>query len=138
VPLVHGQAKLNLTTSPAAITCPQAGRTTLPTAYVPSQIATAYDFNKLYGSGVLGEGQTVGLLELDGFSPNDIAIYTSCFGGKNTVIKTIPIDGYNGAAGSNAAEVELDIEMLLGLAPRLASIRVYEASITSLAAYNDA
>ncbi len=138
VPLLHGQAKLNLTSSPAAITCPQAGSTTMPTAYVPSQIATAYDFNKLYGSGVLGEGQTVGLLELDGFSPNDIAIYTSCFGGKNTQIQTIPIDGYNGGAGANAAEVELDMEMVLGLVPRLAALRVYEASSSSLAAYNDA
>ncbi len=138
MPLLHGQAKLNLTTSPAAITCPQAGPTTLPTAYVPSQIATAYDFNKLYGSGVLGEGQTVGLLELDGFSPNDIAIYTSCFGGKNTQIQTIAIDGYNGAAGANAVEVELDMEMVLGLAPRLAALRVYEASSSSLTAYNDA
>src|SRR5207244_4312517 len=35
-------------------------------------------------------------------------------------------------------EVELDMEMVLGLAPRLATLRVYEASISSLAAYNDA
>jgi len=124
--------------SPNAITCPQPGAATMPTSYTPSQIATAYDFNKLYNSGSLGEGQTVGLLELDGYSPNDIALYASCFGGKNTQIQTIPIDGYNGAAGANAAEVELDMEMVLGLAPHLASLRVYEASISSLSAYNDA
>ncbi|HAE84217.1 MAG TPA: peptidase S53 [Ktedonobacter sp.] len=124
--------------SPNTITCPQPGAATIPTSYTPSQIATAYDFNKLYDSGSLGEGQTVGLLELDGYSSNDIALYASCFGGKNTQIQTIPIDGYNGAAGANAAEVELDMEMVLGLAPRLASLRVYEASISSLAAYNDA
>src|SRR5436305_6267405 len=141
VPLSHGQAKPSLAPSknaPADITCPQPGSTTLPTSYTPSQIATAYNFNQLYANGNLGEGQTVGLLELDGFSPNDIALYASCFGGKNTAIQTIPIDGYNGAAGTNAAEVELDLEMVVGLAPRLASLRVYEASITSLAAYNDA
>src|SRR5438270_9159072 len=124
--------------SPSAITCPQPGAATIPTSYTPSQIATAYDFTKIYDSGSLGEGQTVGLLELDGYSPNDIALYASCFGGKNTQIQTIPIDGYNGAAGANAAEVELDMEMVLGLAPRLATLRVYEASISSLAAYNDA
>jgi len=141
VPLSHGHAKPSLAPSKnvsADITCPQPGPTTLPTSYTPSQIATAYDFNQLYANGNLGEGQTVGLLELDGFSPNDIALYASCFGGKNTAIQTIPIDGYNGAAGANAAEVELDMEMVLGLAPRLASLRVYEASISSLAAYNDA
>ncbi|HLZ81899.1 MAG TPA: protease pro-enzyme activation domain-containing protein, partial [Ktedonobacteraceae bacterium] len=64
--------------SPNAITCPQPGAATMPTSYTPSQIATAYDFNKLYNSGSLGEGQTVGLLELDGYLPNDIALYASC------------------------------------------------------------
>lgn len=125
-------------TGNGAILCPTPGPPTVPTSYTPSQIATAYNFTQLYNAGNLGEGQTVGLLELDGFSSNDIALYASCFGGKNTLINTIAIDGYNGAAGVNAAEVELDMEMILGLAPRLASLRVYEASNTSLAAYNDA
>ncbi|HEY6407932.1 MAG TPA: S53 family peptidase, partial [Ktedonobacteraceae bacterium] len=140
-PLASGKARPALSkanASPNAIICPQPGAATIPTSYTPAQIATAYDFTKLYNSGSLGEGQTVGLLELDGYSPNDIALYASCFGGKNTQIQTIPIDGYNGAAGANAAEVELDMEMVLGLAPRLANLRVYEASISSLAAYNDA
>ena len=139
-PLASGQAHPSLAKSNASskITCPQPGAATVPTSYTPPQIATAYDFTKLYNGGSLGEGQTVGLLELDGYSPNDIALYASCFGGKNTQIQTIHIDGYNGAAGANAAEVELDMEMVLGLAPRLASLRVYEASISSLAAYNDA
>ena len=110
----------------------------VPTSYTPSQIASAYDFTKLYKAGFMGEGQTVGLLELDGYSTSDIAAYTSCFGGNNTLIKTIPIDGYSGAAGVNATEGELDMEMILGLAPHLASLRVYEAADTSLAAYNDA
>lgn len=139
VPLTSSAVKPKLAlSSHASIFCPQPGSPTVPTVYTPNQIATAYNFTQLYNAGMLGEGQTVGLLELDGFSSNDIALYASCCGGKNTVIKTIPIDGYNGAVGPNAAEVELDIEMLLGLAPHLASIRVYEASITSLAAYNDA
>lgn len=125
-------------TGQAPITCPQPGQPIVPTSYTPPQIATAYDFNKFYNAGMYGEGQTVGLLELDGFSPNDIALYTSCFGGNKTVIKTIPIDNYNQAAGVNASEVELDMEMVLGLAPHLATLKVYEASDTSLAAYNDA
>ena len=123
--------------SSASVACPQPGSTSQPTSYTPSQIATAYDFTKLYNAGVLGDGQSVGLLELDGFSPNDIAAYTSCFGGNHTVIKSIPIDGYNGAAGINAAEVELDMEMVLGLAPHLSSLRVYEAA-NALPSYNDA
>src|SRR5256714_10316090 len=141
VPLSHGQAKPGLApahNAPADITCPQPGPATVPTSYTPSQIATAYDFNKLYANGNLGEGQTVGLLELDGFSPNDIALYASCFGGKNTAIQTISIDGYNGAAGAKAAEVEIDMEMVVGLGPRLAPLRVFEASIRSLSAIYEA
>ena len=118
--------------------CPQPGSPNYGTSYTPAQIATAYNFTPLYNAGNLGEGQTVGLLELDGFSASDIATYTGCFGGKNTLINTIPIDGYNGAAGSAASEVELDMEMVLGLAPHLASLRVYEASNKTLTAYNDA
>ncbi len=118
--------------------CPQPGSPSYPTSYTPAQIATAYNFTPLYKAGNLGEGQTVGLLELDGFSARDIATYTACFGGKNTLISTVPIDDYNGAASSFASEVELDMEMVLGLAPHLASLRVYEAAGTSLTAYNDA
>ena len=145
-PLANGNATIHLgasstaspTTTSASLACPKPGLSMVPTSYTPSQVATAYDFSKLYNAGFRGEGQTVGLLELDGFSASDIAAYTACFGGNQTVIKTIPIDGYNGAAGVNAAEVELDMEMILGLAPHLTSLRVYEAANTSLAAYNDA
>ncbi|GAC1434209.1 MAG: hypothetical protein PVS3B3_08670 [Ktedonobacteraceae bacterium] len=118
--------------------CPQPGSPSYPTSYTPTQIASAYNFMPLYNAHNLGEGQTVGLLELDGFSASDIATYTACFGGKNTLISTIPIDGYTGAAGPFASEVELDMEMVLGLAPHLASLRVYEASNATLTSYNDA
>jgi kumamolisin len=137
-PLAPGKATLRVGATSAATACPQPGSAMVPTSYTPSQIASAYDFTKLYKTGVMGEGQTVGLLELDGFSPGDIAAYTACFGGANTLIRTIPIDGFSGAAGVNATEVELDMEVILGLAPHLASLRVYEASATSLTAYNDA
>lgn len=137
-PLASGSITPQLAPGASGGLCAQPGAATVPTAYTPNQIATAYDFMPLYNSGNLGEGQTVGLLELDGYSLNDIKLYASCFGGKNTAITPIPIDGYNGNAGANASEVELDMEMVLGLAPRLAALRVYEASSTSLKAYNDA
>ncbi len=121
----------------SAVPCPRAGTDAVPTSYTPSQIASAYDFGRLYNAGILGDGQTVGLLELDGFSSSDIGAYTSCFGGSHTVIQTIPIDGFNGTPGVNAAEVELDMEMVLGLAPQLSSLRVYEAA-NALPSYNDA
>ncbi|HET9918444.1 MAG TPA: S53 family peptidase, partial [Ktedonobacteraceae bacterium] len=136
-PLTPTPASAALAANSSGIACPKPGAPTVPTSYTPQQIATAYNFNALYNAGYMGEGQTVGLLELDGFSPTDLSIYASCFGGKYAAVKTIPIDGFGGAPGPNAAEVELDMEMVLGLAPRLASLRVYEAA-NSLAAYNDA
>ncbi|HVB62371.1 MAG TPA: protease pro-enzyme activation domain-containing protein, partial [Ktedonobacteraceae bacterium] len=139
IPLANGSAKPGFARKPGAsgISCPQPGAATVPTSYTPPQIATAYNLNQLYANGNLGQGQSVALLELDGYSSNDIALYASCFGGNGVSIQTIPIDGYNEAAGSNAIEVELDMEMVLGLAPRLSALRVYEAA-NNLAAYNDA
>ena len=130
----------NVANANAPQLCPQPGPSNIyPTSYTPAQIATAYNITALYNAGNRGEGQTVALLELDGFSASDIATYTACFGGKNTLISTIPIDGYKGTAGPAASEVELDMEMVLGLAPHLASLRVYEAaSGPTLAPYNDA
>lgn len=138
IPLATGKAKPSITARSATsgITCPQPGAATVPTSYTPPQIATAYNLSTLYGNGNLGEGQSVALLELDGYSSNDIALYASCFGGNGVSIQTIPIDGYNESAGANAIEVTLDMEMVLGLAPRLASLRVYEAA-NNLTNYND-
>jgi kumamolisin len=120
-----------------ATSCPQPGSTAAPTSYTPAQIATAYDFTRLYNQGISGDGQSVGLLELDGYSSADISAYMACFGGLHTTISNISIDGFNGAAGSSAAEVELDMEMVLGLAPHLSNLRVYEAA-NALPSYNDA
>jgi len=145
-PVAPGQAPMRLGAHPlhtasvagaATTSCPQPGSSIVPTSYTPPQITTAYNFTGLYNAKVMGEGQTVGLLELDGFSSSDIAAYTACFGGGGTNIRTVPIDGFNGVPGINAAEVALDIETILGLAPHLASLRVYEAANTSLTTYND-
>src|SRR5436190_2840490 len=75
-PLAPGKATVRLGTSSSAsptstsasLLCPKPGSSMIPTSYSPSQVATAYDFTKLYNAGFMGEGQTVGLLELDGFS----------------------------------------------------------------------
>ena len=134
---ILSNASVALKQQAAAVKCPQPGSAALPTAYTPAQIASAYDFTRLYNQGITADGQSVALLELDGYSPADIAAYSACFGGQHTTITTIPIDGFNGVAGSNAAEVELDMEMVLGLAPHLSNLRVYEAA-NALSSYNDA
>ena len=106
------------------------------TAYIPSQFAKAYNYDGLHNAGLHGEGQTVGVFELDGYSQSDISAYTQCFGGGNVALQNVILDGFNGQPGAGAIEVELDIEVLLGMAPNLAKIVVYEAPNTTQG-YND-
>ncbi len=93
------------------------------------------DFRNAYASDTAmnGTGQMVGLVQFDGFYPNDIAAYAQNAGGgrANIVIQTVSTDGYNGVpttgANSGNTEVSLDIEMAMSMAPGLAKIVVFEA-----------
>ncbi len=90
----------------------------------------------MHGAGLHGEGQTVGVFELDGYSQSDVQAYAQCFGGGNVPIQNVIVDGFNGQPGAGAIEVELDIEVILSLAPNLAKLVVYEAPNTTQG-YND-
>ena len=87
------------------------------------------DFRAAYvpGSRLRGTGQSVGLLQFDGYSPSDIAQYESLAGLPSVPLINVYLDGFNGAPGFNNGEVCLDIEMCASMAPRLSSIIVYEA-----------
>ncbi|HZU67669.1 MAG TPA: S53 family peptidase [Ktedonobacteraceae bacterium] len=106
------------------------------TAYIPSQFSKAYNYDGLHSAGLQGEGQTVGVFELDGYSQSDITAYTQCFGGGSVPIQNVVLDGFNGQPGAGAIEVELDVEMILSQAPHLAKLIVYEAPNTTQG-YND-
>ena len=73
-----------------------------------------------------GSGQTLGLFELGGYTPSDVAYYVSQFGLPSVPLKNVLIDGVSGAAGSGADEVTLDIELQIALAPGASKIIVYE------------
>ncbi|HLH63974.1 MAG TPA: S53 family peptidase [Ktedonobacteraceae bacterium] len=106
------------------------------TAYIPSQFSRAYNYDGLHSAGLQGEGQTVGVFELDGYSQSDITAYTQCFGGGSVPLQNVILDGFNGQPGAGAIEVELDLEMILSQAPHLAKLIVYEAPNTTQG-YND-
>jgi kumamolisin len=105
-------------------------------AYIPGQFARAYNYDGLHNAGLQGEGQTAGVFELDGYSQSDIQAYTQCFGGGNVPLQNVMLDGFNGQAGAGAIEVELDIEIILSMAPHLSKLVVYEAPNTTQG-YND-
>jgi kumamolisin len=88
----------------------------------PSNIHTAYNIPTSYN----GAGQTIALVELDGFNQSDITAYENAFGLAANTPQVVKLAGATGAAGSNSDEVTLDIELTTAVAPG-ANIKVYEA-----------
>lgn len=93
--------------------------------FTPNQYLTAYGYRALHGQQLLGEGQRVALIEVDGFKYSDIEQFASCFG--------LAIPALNGFGVGVArpglppgGESTLDLEVLDAAAPGLKSIDVYE------------
>jgi subtilase family serine protease len=111
-----------------------------------ADLAQAYGFGDLYQTGNVGQGATVALIEFSSFIPGDIAAFASCYG-ITPHVNEVPVDGGPGppvASGpgvGDQVEAELDIEVVLGLAPN-ATIDVFEtpqdSSSSSLDVFSDA
>jgi subtilase family serine protease len=89
-----------------------------------------YDFRAAYvpGTALTGSGQSVGLVQFDGYYASDIATYISQAGISTSVVLTnVPVNGGVGTPGSDNVEVALDIEMVISMAPGLSKVIVYEA-----------
>jgi len=93
------------------------------------------DFRAAYvpGATLTGAGQMVGIFEFDGYYSYDINYYEAQAGISNIPIQPVLLDGvsgvpgYSGVQGANA-EVSLDIEMAIAMAPGLAGILVFEGN----------
>ncbi len=86
------------------------------------------DFRAAYAPGVslTGAGQTVALLEFDGYNGRDITNYENLAGISPIPLQNVLLDGFDGSAGGNNIEVALDIEMVAAMAPGVSNILVYE------------
>ena len=100
----------------------------------PSGAYMGYDFRAAYLPGatdLTGAGQTVGLVEFDGYYASDITMYESQTGLPNVTLKNVLLDGFNGiptiGPSSGNSEVALDIEMAISMAPGLSKVIIYEA-----------
>ena len=97
--------------------------------FTADQIASAYGLSGLYASGGpggaadQGAGQTVAMLELEPYDQGDIVAYEQCYG-INALFANVLVDGGAGS-GAGSGEAALDIENVIGLAPK-ANIAVYE------------
>jgi hypothetical protein len=109
----------------------------------PSGTYLGNDFRAAYAPGVAltGSGQKIGLFELDGYYSQDITSYESEAGLPDVNVTDILIDKATGPDSDvNAiAEVSLDIEMAISMAPGVTNVIVYEgpSSHTTLANVDD-
>ena len=87
------------------------------------------DFRAAYvpGTPLTGAGQIIGLLQFDGYNPSDITNYANQAGLSYVTITNVPVDGGVAVPGGNNAEVCLDIEMAISMAPGMSKLIVYEA-----------
>jgi hypothetical protein len=105
--------------------------------YTPSELRTAYDMNSLINT-ANGAGQTVALVELDGYTPSDVNSYLSQYGLGSAKYSNVLIDGATGSPVTinGEIEVELDMEIISAIAPG-ASQKVYIAPNNSLLNFYD-
>jgi kumamolisin len=93
--------------------------------FTPNQYLTAYNYAPLQASGLLGQGERVALIEIDGFRYSDLRNFSKCFG-----LATPAINGFGVGLKKPLApggESTLDLEVLDAAAPKLKAVDVYES-----------
>lgn len=108
---------------------PNYGGGPLGSGLTPSQIDSLYDalpvYNNLHNK---GKGRVIGLAEFSAYTPGDITTYEHQYGLPNAKIQKIAVPKTTGTLDHKGAlEVELDIDMVLALAPQITTILVYQA-----------
>jgi kumamolisin len=98
-------------------------------SFVINELAEAYDFDSVYAEKNEGEGQTAAVLEYEPFLPSDIAAFQKCFE-TNVPLVEENVDGgvhkYEGKP-EEALEADGDIEILIGLAPEISHLIVFQS-----------
>ncbi len=95
----------------------------------PGGTYAGWDFRDAYCRGVTldGTGQSVGLLQFDGYYPSDVTTYEGVAALPSVTLVDVLINGGVSSPGSGNLEVCLDIAMALSMAPGLSAIYVYQA-----------
>ncbi len=100
-------------------------------ALTPTQGRVLYNLAPMYNAGVQGQGRSVAISNWDGYRLTNVPLYYSHFslptpaGGVGSNVHIVSIDGANGGTASVGAEGDLDIQMVLGMAP-LCDLYVYD------------
>ncbi len=114
---------------PAAASVPPG--TGLGGSVVPTDIRTAYN---LTSTGLTGAGQTLAVFELDTYTPKDVLRYERNFFLPVVPLQNVLVDSTDPNfplyPGGGTAEVVLDIDLQIALAPKAAKVMVYIAPNT--------
>jgi PKD repeat protein len=112
-----------------ALPADKAPNTTPRSGSGPNGSYLGSDFRAAYvpGTALNGAGQSVGLLQFDGYHASAITAYENLAGLPNVTLVNVPVDGGVSTPGSGEGEVCLDIEMVMSMAPGISKIYVYEA-----------
>ena len=110
----------------------QPPRSPIETGSGPGGTFRGLDFRAAYAlkSPLNGGGQSVALLEFDGYYSNDIAAYEQTCSLPYITLTNVPVNGgvsSDPGSGGGVLEVSLDIEMAVSMATNLSSVIVYEA-----------
>jgi subtilase family serine protease len=96
-----------------------------------TELAQAYSFSAVYGSGDEGQGSTIGIYELEPYLPSDVATYEGCYSPPITAsVSPVPVNGADPNENAGSDESALDIDMAVGMAPQ-ATVKVYVGSDSS-------
>ena len=98
----------------------------------PSGNYWGLDFRKAYvpGTTLTGTGQSVALVEFDNYYPVDITNYWAQSGLSNffPIVPLVNVGSLTPGINGGVAEVSLDIEMAMDMAPSLSQVYVYEGT----------
>ena len=101
-------------------------------AMSPSITRTFYNLAPIYNAGQTGQGRTIGISNFDGFRLSNVPLYYAAYGlptpagGVGSNITTTVV-GTSAGAGTPTGEGDLDIQMVLGMAP-LCNFRIYDST----------
>jgi subtilase family serine protease len=132
-PSVTGVAGLNGLPAPVPLAIPN------PKGLFPDDAAKAYNATPLRSQGILGQGQTIAIVSFGSFRNQDVQSFDREVGltapSVGQSIEHVPVDGGNrDATGEVAQEVNLDVDVVRGMAPQ-AKILNYEVPLTSTASF---
>ncbi|MFO0783493.1 MAG: protease pro-enzyme activation domain-containing protein [Phycisphaerales bacterium] len=108
------------------------------TALTPTQTRVLYNAIVPYVNGFQGTGRTCGISNFDGYRLTNVPLYYSHYGlplppgGANSNVHVVTISGGGAGPGAPGGEGDLDIQMVLGMAP-LCEFYIYD-SINNLVA----